>query len=149
LKHDMTKSKKNRKSVRQSLPTTGQVLRFLLKCFGELEGKGIDALPGSKQTSQPQSGETQWAKYKRIERLVLQCQQSKTTSKETKAALIDAVAALFDNTLKGERVSSTILGMSLGQRVQSAFPRLHDVKSGKKRFTFRLIFWIVYLTFWR
>jgi len=138
------KNRKNRESVQQSLPTTGQVLRFLLKCFGELEGKGIDAPTKSRQMNYRQSDETQWAKYKRIERLAQQCQQSNPTSEETKAALIDAVAALFDNTLKGERVSSKILEMSLGQRIQSAFPRLHDENTGEKRFTFRLIFWIVY-----
>ena len=130
--------------VPRSLPTTGQVLRFLLKCFGESEGKGIDAPTGSAGGKTQKSMETKWAKYKRIERMVRQSQQSKPASSETKAALIDAVAALFDSTLKAEHVSAKILKMSLGQRTQSALPRLDDEKDGEKRFTLRLIFWIVY-----
>ena len=125
----------NRKSGERPLPTTGQVLRFLLKCFGESEGKGLVL---------SESAKSNWAAYKRIERLTRQCQQNNPTSDETKAALIDSVAALFDHTLKGERASSKILKMSLGQRIQSAFPRIPDEKSAEKRFTFRLIFWIVY-----
>lgn len=122
----MTKNTETMKAKTSSLPTTGQVLRFLLKCFGESEGKG------------------DWAKHKRVERLVKQCQQSKSASRETKAALIDAVAALFDKSLRGELVSGKILEMSLGQRVQSALPRLRDGNVGEKQFTVRLIFWIVY-----
>jgi hypothetical protein len=122
----MTKTIKTMEPKTASLPTTGQVLEFLLKCFGESKGKG------------------DWAKHKKIERLANQCQQSESTAKEAKAELIDAVAALFDNTLKGEYVSGKILEMGLGQRIQSAFPRLLDGKQGEKRFTFRLIFWIVY-----
>jgi hypothetical protein len=44
----------------------------------------------------------------------------------------------------GEQVSGKILEMSLGQRIQSALPRLRDDDADEKRFTFRLVFWIVY-----
>lgn len=136
--------KKYRKAAQQTAPTTGQILRFLLKCFGESAGKGVIALQNSVPGKNCESSGTQWAKYRRIERLARQTSQSESASRKTKAALIDAVAELFDRTLKGERASTKILEMSLGQRIQSAFPPLRDGKSDEKRFAFRLIFWIVY-----
>jgi hypothetical protein len=117
------------------LPTTGQVLGFLLGCFGESKGKGVDS---------PSKGETNWAQYKRIERLAKQCGQTMPVSKELESALIDAVAGLFDPSLKEEHLSGKIRQMSLGERVRSALPRLRGGNTAEKRFTVRLIFWIVY-----
>jgi hypothetical protein len=118
-----------------SLPTTGQVLGFLVKCIGESKGNG--ATSSLKY-------ETNWARHKRYERLANQCEQSTPACKETKAALIDAVAVLFDNSLKGELVSAKVLEMNFIERVQSALPRLRGGNTTEKRFTVRLIFWIVY-----
>ncbi len=123
------------KTNTSSLPTTGQVLGFLLKCFGESKGKGVTS---------PSKSETISAQYKRIERLAKQCKQSKPASKEVEAALIDAVAALFDTTLKGEHQTAKIREMSLDERIRSALPRLDDDCASENRFTVRLIFWIVY-----
>lgn len=99
-----------------------------------------DALSGSIRERK----ESDSAKYKRIQRLAQQSKQSETAASEAKAALIDAVAALFDDTLKLEGASKRVLELSLGQRIQDAFPRFKDAHSQEKRFTFRLIFWTVY-----
>lgn len=118
-----------------SLPTTGQVLGVLVECLGESKGKGV--ANGTK-------GQTKWAIHKQIQRLAKQSGQSKGAAGEIKGALIDGVAALFDASLKGQLVSGKILKMNFQERVMSALPRLHGGNSSEKRFTVRLIFWIVY-----
>jgi len=120
------------------------VLEFLVECFGEYKDKGI----GRPKTVRARKGKTRggpdWAQYKRIERLAKQCQQSKPVSREIENALIDAVAALFDTSLKEEPVSRKVRQMSLPERVQFALSPRGDSPAGEPRFTLALVFWIVY-----
>ena len=126
-----------------SFPTTGQVLRFLVECFGESKGKGVE-VPFKTRRRKNQSNSTKWAQLKRIQRLANQCRQKESVSREVESALIDTVAALFDDTLKGQHISGKVRKLSLGQRVLSAFPRLRSKKPCDYPFSVRLVFWIVF-----
>jgi hypothetical protein len=129
------------KTNNSSLPTTGQVLAFLVKCFGESKSKGVGE-PAQLKAGQRKT--TNWAHYKRIERLAKQYRQSERVSREIGDALIDAVAALFDKSLRNDPVSRKIRGMSLQARIPSLLHPLRDANAIAPRPALRLLFWIVY-----
>lgn len=108
------------------LPTTGEVLDFLVKCFGQSKSKGVNA------------------SFKQIERLAKQTQQRDETARKIEAALIDAVATVFDVSMRDERITEKMRSMSLQQRIMSSLAQLAGHGTVEKRLTPALVFWIVY-----
>lgn len=123
-----------------TLPTTGQVLRFLVKCFGQVLDKGVGRPHGSWESARVY-GVFDSAQYKRIERLAKQHHQRRGVSREIEAALIDAVAALFNTTIKTEAVAQELRDKQFHERVQAALVPWPFEGSDLK---VRLVFWIIY-----
>jgi hypothetical protein len=126
------------------LPSTGQVLVFLVECFGECKGKGVrKPMTGMHGTRNGEAG-PDWAHYKRIQRLAGQCKQREAVSTEIEDALVDAVAALFDVSLQNGHATGSIREMNLQERLKSGLLYLRDANPKAPRVTLALVFWIVY-----
>jgi hypothetical protein len=132
------------KAKATSLPATGQVLEFLLKCFGEPKDKGVEKSTKTKRRKIRKPGDPDWALYKQIKRLAKLVGQGSPETKKLEGALIDAVVSPFDNSLKAEHAAERIRVMGFPERLKTALPRLGDENATEKRFAVRLIFWIVY-----
>lgn len=127
-----------------SVPTTGKILRFFVRCFGEGIDKGVSRPKGSKSKTKRATGNPDSAQYKRIERLVKQRQQRKDVSREIENALIDAVAALFGSPLNGESEARKIREMKFSERIHFALSPSCNAKDCGPRLDLALVFWIVY-----
>jgi hypothetical protein len=126
-----------------AIPSTGQVLDFLVKCFGQAKGKGL-RIPGSSKSGGRLSEGPAWAQFKRVERLAKHWQQSGRASREVENALIDAVAGIFDASSQKDGLANMIRSMSLGERLKSTRPQIWELNPAFPQFTPRLVFWIVY-----
>lgn len=132
------------KPKKSLLPSTGQVLLFLVECFGECKNKGVRKPINEKQSTRNGEAGPDWSHYKRIQRLAGQCQQRESVSKEIEDALVDAVSALFDVSLQNVRAGGRIREMSLQERLKTGLLHLRNANSKTPRVTLALVFWIVY-----
>ena len=123
------------------LPTTGQILDFLMEAVGEIKGKqlGLPAKPGKPRAISTSVYEAR--NYKRIQRLIKGANISPETSLETQASLVEAVIGLFDPKLVGKQIPQRWITMSFPESVQKSFSTFEDEE---KPFSLRLVFWIFY-----